>query len=117
MLERLYSYQRFKNFANASKKYSKNVAFVFKHGSSVTKENAIDTLKEMRKIFSLTEAKRSISYGVSLAGEVHHELVGYRVRLFSNMLWTIYESQVNSLLNRNRFSVDNSTENDSENQE
>jgi len=71
----------------------------------------------MRKFFSLNEAKEAFLYSKSLASEVHEELVGCKIRLASNAIRSVLESQANSFWDRDRFAVDDGSDEDSEDQE
>lgn len=94
-----------------------NVLDKYNYGLKVSKTNARDTLNEMGKFFSAAEAKSAFTYSKELAAEVHEELVGCKVRLLSETVRTVFESQVRSMWNRDNFSIDNSGDDDSEDQD
>jgi hypothetical protein len=89
----------------------------YNFGFSVTKNNAIDTLNEMKKFCSLAEAKQAFLYSKDLAKEVNEELVGGKIRLLLETLRPVLKSQVNSIFNKNNFAIDNSADDESDEQE
>jgi hypothetical protein len=89
----------------------------YNFGLKVSKGNAKETLNEMGKFFSASEAKSSLFYAKDLAKETHEELIGRRVRLLSDAAKTVLEAQTFSLFNRNTFSIDHSAEDDTEEQD
>lgn len=117
LLTRMCSNPRVQRCMNKSKRVMGSVAEKYNHGVSVSKDNAKDTLKEMAKFFSATEAKAALGYTKNLAKETHEELVGSKVRLLSNSVQSIFQSQILSMWNRNYFAIDNSAEDDTEEQD
>eukprot|EP00343_Euplotes_focardii_P000672 CAMPEP_0205803898 /NCGR_PEP_ID=MMETSP0205-20121125/6649_1 /ASSEMBLY_ACC=CAM_ASM_000278 /TAXON_ID=36767 /ORGANISM="Euplotes focardii, Strain TN1" /LENGTH=96 /DNA_ID=CAMNT_0053072631 /DNA_START=103 /DNA_END=393 /DNA_ORIENTATION=- len=95
--------------SNAIEKYNR--------GASVTNDNAQDTIKQMGKFFSATEAKAAFSYTSEVAKEINEEFIASKVRLMSSTLWTCFESQVMSLFNKDNFSIENIPDDESEEQE
>jgi len=117
MLERLCSLPRVQNVVHKSNQVMSNVKEKYNYGVTVSKDNAKDTLKEMGKFFSITEAKAAINYNMELAKDAQKELVGDKVMLVKNSIMTVFESQTRSMFNRNYFNIDSSADNESEDDE
>lgn len=83
-----------------------NVYNKYNNGARVSKENAYDTLNEMKKFYSPTEIKTALDYSKTLAKETHEELIGSKVRLMSETFRTVFEAQINSIFKSNNFAID-----------
>ena len=117
LVQRFYSNPRVQQTISKAKYVAGNALQKYEHGLDVSKKNARDTLNEMGKFFSASEAKSSYFYAKDLAKETHEELVGRRVRLLSDAAKTVFEAQAFSLFNRDTFSIDHSAEDDTEEQD
>jgi len=71
----------------------------------------------MGKFFSATDAKAAFSYTNSIAQEIIEELIASRIRLMSSTIRTCFEAQTRSILNRNNFSIENSPDDETEEQD
>lgn len=100
-----------------SQRVFNNICEKHAYGVSLTKANAKDTMKEMGKFFSITEAKAALEYSKELAKETHEELVGQKVKLLSDTIGTVFLSQTRSIFDRNYYNIDNSADNESEDDE
>ena len=116
-LRRFVSGPRAQRIINKSQHLMGGVADKHCQGLSVTKINAHDTFNQMGKFFSVSEAKSAFSYTNSVAQEIIEELVASRIRLMSTTIRTCFESQTRSLFNRNNFSIENSPDDETEEQD
>jgi hypothetical protein len=117
LFDRFSSNPRIQRVVQKSQRVMGNVLEKYNSGVSITKSNATDTFKEMSKFFSITEAEQAFFYNKNLAKEAHEELIGVKIRHINDTFKSIMHSQVDAIFDRNSFSIDNSADDDSEDQE
>ena len=117
VLQRITSIPRVQRFMTRSKSFMGNILEKHNQGLLITKRNISNTMNEMGKFFSATEAKAVFDHSSNLFKEVNEELVASRIRLMSSTIRTVFEAQTRSILNRNNFSIENTPDDETEEQD
>jgi mRNA-degrading endonuclease HigB of HigAB toxin-antitoxin module len=112
MIERFRSGPRVRRTIGKCQNAYSNVFDKYTQGAAVTKLNALDTILEMKKFYCPSEVKKSFLHAKKLAKETHEEMIGRRFRLMSETIRPVFKAQVNSILNRNNFEIDDESVSD-----
>ena len=89
LVSRLMSNQRIQNALRKPRKFTQNVLEKYSRGSSITRDNAKETLNEMSYFFSANKAKYAYYHCKDLAIEAHEDLIGCKLRVLTSTIGTV----------------------------
>lgn len=117
LVKRFTARPRVQKLIQSSKNLMDSTLEKYQRGHSVTRENVIETANEMGKFFSAAEAKSAFEYTSEVAKEINEDFLASKVRLMSSTLRTCFESQVRSLFDKNKFSIESNPDDETEEQD